>query len=101
MRYGKLNPDKTITPLDDVIEWAKWFENFKERQIEQTIIGDVSISTVFLGINHSFYDDGELWFETMIFGGPHDGYEDRSATYNGALEMHERAVNIVKGLEHE
>lgn len=44
------------------------------------------VSTVFLGINHNFFPGGRpvLW-ETMIFGGPNDGYQERYSS-------HERAV---------
>lgn len=49
------------------------------------------ISTVFLGTMHI----GGL-FETMIFGGEHDQYQDRYYTKEAALEGHKKAIEKVK-----
>ena len=35
-------------------------------------------------------------FETMIFGGEHDQWQDRYATWDQAVEGHKAAVNMVK-----
>ncbi|WP_166903861.1 hypothetical protein [Mycobacterium sp. DL440] len=43
--------------------------------MKQNYHGDdeVVVSTVWLGLNHSFTDDGPpIIFETMVFGGVHD-----------------------------
>lgn len=58
----------------DVLEWARWFET-ANRQVERTEIGEVFVSTVFLGVCHcSPQLDGETTydnlFETMVFGPP-------------------------------
>jgi hypothetical protein len=81
----------------DVLEWGKWFET-ADRHVKQEMIGDIRVSTVFLGLDHSFGDDGPpILFETMIFGGTHNEYQDRCATWDEAVAMHERAVALVKG----
>ena len=56
-------------------EWAEKIEhdNLKERIVEQTEIStDVRVSTVWIGIDHNFWNPGNppLIFETMVFGGP-------------------------------
>ena len=53
-----------------LLEWAEWFEHFELRNIAQTEISEnVRVSTVFLGIDHNFLDDGPpILFETMVFG---------------------------------
>lgn len=62
-----------IVGTDDVIVWSRWFENKYARRVAQDVIGEASVSMVFLGLDHSFDDDGPpLLFETMIFGGLHD-----------------------------
>ena len=57
------------------------------------------ISTVWLGLDHSFgYLYGEhvpLIFETMIFGGEHDQYQERYSTEEQALDGHARAELMV------
>jgi hypothetical protein len=89
----------------DVIKWAKWFEK-GNRTVNKTTadvsldgekVGQVRISTVFLGIDHSF-DGGEpLLFETMVFGGKLDQEMDRCETWEAAEKMHELMCERVKG----
>ncbi len=85
-----------------LLEWGKWFET-DDRIIEQTDLeGDVRVSTVFLGIDHNFNLTGPpILFETMIFGGEHDQYQDRCATYDEAKKMHTKALWLVRGAEVE
>ena len=66
------------------------------RTLDRTEIGPVLISTVFLGINHAFNDDGPpILFETMIFGGALDQYQQRYCTYEEAIQGHRLAVLLV------
>ncbi len=83
-----------------LLEWGQWFENFDNRIVEQTMVDDVKVSTMFLGIDHNFALTGRpLLFETMIFGGEHDQYQIRCATYDEAKIMHTRALWLVRGAE--
>ena len=58
----------------------------------------ILVSTVFLGFDHGFLDDNgpPILFETMIFGGKHDQYQERYTTWDDAVAGHERAVRRVK-----
>lgn len=88
---------KTIKVVDDLMEWARWFEK-ADRQVNKTDITDeISVSTIFLGLDHSFSDGPPLLFETMIFGGEHDQYQDRYATYEEAEAGHIIAVKLCGG----
>ncbi len=81
----------------DILTWAKWFEaNNKNRHVADEKIGDVRVSTVFLGLDHSFGDGPPLLFETMIFGGPLDQEQDRCTTWDEAERMHAVMVERVK-----
>lgn len=83
-----------------VLEWAQNFERIENRRVAETILDlddDVRVSTVFLGIDHSWAGPPPIVFETMIFGGKHDQYQDRYSTWKQAEEGHERAVKIAKG----
>ena len=82
-------------PEPDVIKWAKWFEK-SSRQIKRDKINNIIISTVFLGIDHRFGQGEPLLFETMIFGGKHDEFQERYSTWNEAIKGHEIAVKLVK-----
>ena len=58
---------------------------------------DVHVSTVHLVIDHSFGDGPPLIFETMIFGGEHDQYQERYSTREQAEEGHRRALTLAFG----
>jgi hypothetical protein len=55
--------------------------------------GNVTVSTVFLGLDHMQLlrpvGHGPRLFETMIFGGPFDGHQERTETWQEAEWMHE------------
>jgi hypothetical protein len=64
--------------------------------INKTTVGESKVSTVWLGLNHSFDDGPPLIFETMVFGGPDNDWQKRYSTKEEALACH---IIIVKQLE--
>lgn len=86
----------TPIPVASLEEWARAFETM-DRHVAKTQIGEVGVSTVFLGIDHNFGDGPPLLFETMIFGGEHDEWQERCSTWREAEEQHERACALVRG----
>ncbi len=80
---------------NDILKWGKWFEK-ANRHVHLTKWNGMEISTVFLGIDYNFSGQGEpLLFETMIFGGEHDEYQERCSTWKEAEAMHKKAVVLV------
>jgi hypothetical protein len=66
-------------------------------RVDQTEIGTVRISTVFLGLDHNFLREGPpILLETMIFGGRHDEFQNCCATWDEAEAMHAEAVGLVR-----
>ena len=92
--YYILKGDRVI-PEPDVITWGKWFET-ANRQIELTETKSLRISTVFLGLDHSFGDgDTPILFETMVFEHSRPAHElacQRYATIDEARKGHELIV---------
>lgn len=88
---------KTPKPCDDLLGWAEWFQT-ADRHVANDVIGETRISTVFIGIDHSFGDGPPLFFETMVFGGPHDQYQTRASTWDEAEKQHAEAVTLVRSL---
>lgn len=87
------------TPIecDDVIAWATWFEK-SDRIVKQEDFSGIRVSTVFLGLDHSWGDNGPpLIFETMIFGGEHSDKQWRYSTWDQAEAGHKEAVKLVLG----
>ena len=85
---------KKLKPVD-LMTWAKWFGT-ADRHIARDEISGVTISTVFLGIDHNWGDGPPLLFETMIFGGEHDGYQHRYETWDQASNGHQKVLKLVK-----
>ena len=76
-------------------EWADWFENADdERIVAKTTIGNSDVSTVFLGLDHSFGSGPPLIYETLVFGGKladeMNRYTTREQAEQGHREMCER-----------
>ena len=99
--YYILNDQPIPIPVDDMLVWARWFEGHRdERVVRQETVGNFWVSTVFLGIDHSFAEGGPpILFETMVFG-PDDSREsfaERCTTWELALEMHARGVRWARG----
>jgi hypothetical protein len=107
--FGQYILDEDGNPrlVHSVREWAEWFEHSHQskgkdcRILQQDHIGKVFISTVFLGLDHNYYDDGPpvLW-ETMIFHdmpeSALDQYMQRYCTRDEAIIGHMKAVELVK-----
>lgn len=86
-------------PEPDGLKWAQWFErNDRRRIVAQDTVGDVSVSTVFLGIDHGRcprHSKSVVLWETMIMGGVHDEAQLRSTSREGALQSHCAAIAMV------
>lgn len=80
----------------DMMTWAEWSAT-ADRQIGDDAVGDVRVSTVFLGLDHNFRSSGDpILFETMVFGGPLDSEQWRYATYAEAERGHQEVVTQAK-----
>lgn len=83
-----------MKPTDHVLVWAESFEN-EDRRVEYSDIGDYIVSTVFLGLDHSFGGRPQ-WFETMVFGpegsDDHDDHMRRYETEKEARAGHEEVI---------
>lgn len=79
--------------VSSVKEWGEWFER-GDRQVASTTGNGIHVSTVFIGLDHSFGGPKPLLFETMIFGGKHDEYQERYSTWEEAEEGHREACEL-------
>lgn len=91
-RFWYYNEAGRLTETDSVLVWGKYFQ-FADRHILKTSLPDgYRVSTVFLGLDHNYSDDGPpvLW-ETMVFH-PDDVYMDRYTSQRAAWWGHWKAV---------
>lgn len=79
---------KEVIEVDDLMEWATWLES-ADRGVAEDRIGEVRISTVFLGLDHNYGSGPPLLFETMVFGGKLDGEMYRYTIWQEAEIGHE------------
>ena len=94
--------NEEIVRVDTVIEWATWLEGIgrTKRIVSATSLpGGVFVSTVFLGLDHNYShrEHAPVLFETMVFGGPDDSYQERYCTLKEAREGHIRTLRMCRG----
>lgn len=88
--------EKRVKKVTDLMEWAQWMER-ADRTVKKSKFGESEVSTVFLGIDHSFGGEEPLLFETMIFGNSKlSGYQERYSTWEEAEAGHEKACEFLK-----
>ena len=78
-----------VVECRDLVEWGKWFET-ADRKVAKDTKNDITISTVFLGLDHSSGGGTPIVFETMVFGGEYDGELDRYSTWAKAEVGHKQ-----------
>ena len=78
----------------DLLTWAKWFET-ADRKVANDIFDNVRVSTVFLGLDHSFLSGKPLLFETMVFGGDFDGEQKKYSTWEEAEKGHKKMLKKI------
>jgi len=86
---------KKAVPCLDARRWGKWIENVNKVVARKTI-GNCNISTVFLGLDHSYEAGKLLLFETLVFGGPLSDEMERYTTCDEAVIGHKAMVKRVK-----
>jgi hypothetical protein len=99
-----LDDEHNAIPEPDLLKWAEWFETF-DRRVRSDVIGPYHVSTVFLGLDHSFSRGNPrarpLLFETMVFnviGGGREAVDiqERCSTWREAIEQHERIAAEIR-----
>ncbi len=86
--------DRAGNPIS-ASEWS-----LENNRVAHTKMQDAEVSTVYLGLDHSYDDGPPLIFETMIFGGPREEQMWRYTTEAQAKAGHEHAVQLVRSDEN-
>lgn len=93
--------DRKVVGYDSMEEYVQAEEKAQNgeltvsSQIKHDVFGEVRISTVFLFIDHGLDAGGPpVLFETMIFGGEYNEYQERYITIEDAEAGHERALEM-------
>jgi len=67
--------------------------------VENPLTGNADVSTVFLGLDHSFGGGPPQIFETMVFGGLYDEEQIRYSTWDEAVAGHNKMVEAIQNAE--
>lgn len=111
MNHYILDENRRVV-LATLEEWVDWFEAeaHKGKQtmriVRQETVGEYFISTVFLGLDHNYFGDVPILWETMVFAHPRtkenagrDLDMDRcGGTWEQAEAMHETMVAKYRAL---
>lgn len=98
-----LDAENNPVPVEDPMDQIKWeMEDRLKRIVKQDTVEQLNgesvfVSTVFLGMDTGMFDEPLRIFETMIFGGDHDQYQERYATWGEALLGHDAAMLLAAG----
>lgn len=84
-------------PCPDLVEWAQWMQT-SDRHVAKTEINGVTVSTIFLAIDHGLHGV-PIFFETMVFGGALDQEQERYGTWEEAERGHAATVERVRASE--
>ncbi len=82
--------------------WGKWMEDVNNRRVVESSVmdedGEIWISTVFLGLDHNFSLNHTfpILFETMIFGGRFDQYQNRYSSWDESKMGHKEVVRLAR-----
>lgn len=80
--------------VEDYINWSR----LNSTIVKQDKIGEVFVSTVFLGLDHSFNSSIPILWETLVFGIENDMYQNRYASYEDALIGHQKTLDKINNL---
>ena len=93
-RFTKFKLDDQHNPVPcSLMDWGAMMANDAGRRVGFTKLpSGVEVSTVFLGLDHSWGEGPMLLFETMTFKNRHGTMQDRYSTWDEAVAGHERVV---------
>jgi hypothetical protein len=87
--------DRKGNPISDE-EWGRLRKDKRVALYEDEEKG-ITVSTVWLGLEHGFDNGLPIIFETMVFGGDFDGEQERYCTEEEAIAGHQKWVKAVQG----
>jgi hypothetical protein len=92
--YYRLDGHEVVPASRD--EFTAQFEDPTLRIVASDYLGEVHVSTVFLGLDHAFMGGPPLVFETMVFGLDDGEYHWRYHTWDEAVAGHARVLAAVR-----
>lgn len=93
LRYILL--DKTPVLCNNYSEWREWMK-LNDRKVKRDHIGDITVSTIFLGMDYDIMSETPMLFETRTFGRNITSCIFMQYSYwDEAVDGHEKAVKEI------
>lgn len=86
-----------------LLEWAEWFEHRKPGeswQIAKDEFDGWTVSTVFIGLDHSMGEGPPLIYETLANGPNENEHGNRYSTRQQAIAGHAEIIAAIKAGTH-
>jgi hypothetical protein len=100
-----LDEEHNVVPCQGMKDWKERYYESSNRVVKKTFVGKQEVSTVFLGMDHGFSwifkteENRPVVFETMVFGGKSDEFQERYCTWDEAVKGHDEVVRKLKNNE--
>jgi hypothetical protein len=95
--WFKLDSDNNPIPCSEVFEYEEWFMKHGTTVAQTKFLDtkniNINVSTVFLGLDHSYNSTVPILWETMVFGGPFDQQSVQYSSFKDALKGHNIVVD--------
>lgn len=93
-RDGKPMPDDWH---DTKVHGRKYSDSYHTgKRVARTVVGEITVSTVWLGLDHDFNTGVPIIFETMTFGDPWNNEMERYSTEEDAIRGHLRVLDRLR-----
>ena len=100
--WYKLDEDNNVVPCESIYDHMEFMTNHSRLQVGFDKINGIGISTVFLGINHSYRTGKPVVFETALFYPDKTVVTKRYHTWKEAEIRHEYYCKCVRdGIDEE
>lgn len=100
-KFWILDKQKHPKHPKDILEWAKWTNKDSNRRVARDSVGDATVSTVFLGLDHGWGTQHPVLWETAIFRhGRSVQIVARYTSHALALAGHRLIVSDMKDTQH-
>jgi len=107
--YHLRSSDGTVRGPVGYEEYLQWMMDHNDGKpcvnLKTTTVGEkperdagtvADVSTIFLSINHNWVGGPPILWETMVFGGPSDDWQERYRSEEEALRRHDEIVETLK-----
>jgi hypothetical protein len=96
----RLDAEHRPVPCANDDEWFAWYQDISNRRVALTRLGDeVSVSTIFTGLDLMPSDGPPLLFETEVFGGEYGGCRWHFAAWEEAKIGHEVIAEALRSIQ--